>query len=220
MSNEPKSVKLDGIADMRQDYTAGELGEGDVKDNPFIQFAEWFEDAKQEGFKDPNAMSISTVGKNGRPSSRMVLLKGFDESGFVFYTNYESRKANQIDENSFASLLFYWDKLERQVRIEGKLKKTTLEESEKYFKSRPLDSRIGARVSKQSRPLSSRGKLAAEVAKELAKHPINPPLPEYWGGYRLIPEYFEFWQGRRSRLHDRIVFELVGEEWNKSRLYP
>jgi len=205
---------------MRQEYEQGELVESDSSPEPYEQFATWFEEAKLAGFKDPNAMSISTVGQEGRPSSRMVLLKGFDNNGFVFYTNYESRKASEIQGNEFGAILFYWDKLERQVRVEGRLERTTKEESEAYYKSRPYDSRIGARASKQSRELSSRGKLAAEVAKELASHPINPPLPDYWGGYRLVPDYFEFWQGRKSRLHDRITYKKVNGTWIKGRLYP
>jgi pyridoxamine 5'-phosphate oxidase len=215
-----KENLADNLADMRQEYDQGELSESETQADPFEQFALWFEDAMTAGFKDPNAMCISTADRQGKPSSRMVLLKGFDANGFVFYTNYESRKSDQINENPYASLLFYWDKLERQVRIEGRLEKTSHEESRQYYNSRPYDSRIGARASMQSKELSSRAKLAAEVAKEVAKHPIKPPLPDYWGGYRLKPTYFEFWQGRRNRLHDRITYSLENNSWKTSRLYP
>lgn len=208
------------LHNMRQEYNQGELSEEAVAGGPIEQFAKWFAEAEDAGFKDPNAMSVSTVGEGGRPSSRMVLLKEFDKRGFVFYTNYESRKGQEIGEGAPGAILFYWDKLERQVRIEGRFEKTSREESEEYFRSRPYDSRIGARVSKQSRELESRGKMVREIAIEVAKHPISPPLPDEWGGYRLVPDYFEFWQGRKSRLHDRIVFEKAAGEWKQKRLYP
>ena len=165
-------------------------------------------------------MAVSTVSREGMPSSRIVLLKSFDEDGFVFFTNYEGRKGTDLNTNPKASILFFWDQLERQIRIEGEVHKITPEESEAYFVTRSYTSKVGAWASKQSRELSSRYKLLREVAIVMAKHPVNVPLPPFWGGYRLVPSYFEYWQGRESRLHDRITYEKHSDGWDIKRLYP
>lgn len=196
------------------------LTENNIKDNPFEQFEIWFNEAQIANFKEPTAMCLSTSDKSGKPSSRMVLLKKFDERGFVFYTNYESRKAVELSENPFGALLFYWDILERQIRIEGKVEKISYTESEEYFKSRPYTARLGAIASKQSRPLKSRFTLMKQVAQLMLKYPVNVPLPENWGGYRLLPDSFEFWQGRENRLHDRFYYSRKNEIWTVIRLYP
>ena len=208
------------IAALRREYTSGKFDESTADADPFRQFKIWFKDAKHAEFLDPNAMALSTADKNGRPSSRYVLLKSYDEKGFVFFTNYESRKAGDMEENPYASLLFFWDKLERQIRIEGKVEKISAEESNEYFRTRPYESRLGAWASKQSHTLKSRFTLMREVAKLMAKYPKHVPLPEFWGGYRLIPDSFEFWQGRESRLHDRLVYTKNANEWVIRRLYP
>jgi pyridoxamine 5'-phosphate oxidase len=204
----------------RRDYKKMSFNENIAHNDPFEQFKIWFEQALDSNFLDPNAFAISTADKNGRPSSRMVLLKEYDSKGFIFYTNYESRKGKEIKENPYASMLFFWDKLERQIRIEGKVERVSEEESYDYFKTRPYTSRLGAWASKQSTQLSSRFKLMKEVAILMAKYPKDVPLPPYWGGFRLIPDSFEFWQGRESRLHDRIQYNFKDGKWNKIRLYP
>jgi len=208
--------------DIRNEYVKGSFNEDDALAKPEEQFKLWFDDAISAGFKDPNAVVIATADKYGAPSARMTLLKEFDEKGFVFYTNYESKKAADLAENPQAAMLFFWDILERQVRIEGKIEKVSKEESEAYFKSRPYQSRVGAWASKQSKELKSRFTLMKDVAKYLAKFPTGDvPLPEFWGGYRLIPHYFEFWQGRESRLHDRIIYKQnENGNWEIKRLYP
>jgi pyridoxamine 5'-phosphate oxidase len=208
------------IADIRRDYAQGSFSEAVADDNPFIQFAKWFDDATNSNLLEPTAMTLSTTGVDLRPTSRVVLLKKFDESGFVFYSNYESDKGRQIDENPQVSLLFFWDKLERQIRINGVCAKTSPEESDEYFQSRPYTSKLGAWASEQSRLLSSRFALIRRVAKLMVKYPKNVPLPPFWGGYRIKPNYFEFWQGRPSRLHDRICYRMEGEKWVKYRLNP
>lgn len=208
------------ISDIRHDYGKFKLDESSISDNPFVQFKIWFDEALEGKFADPNAMVLSTVNAEGKPSSRVLLLKGYNEKGFVFYTNYGSRKGNDLEVNPNASILFFWDKFERQIRIEGIVSKITPEESNEYFQSRPYTSRLGAIASKQSQPLPSRFTLIRDVAKLMAKYPVNVPLPETWGGYRLVPDYFEFWQGRESRLHDRFRFKKVIGKWNIERLYP
>lgn len=205
---------------VRRDYKKMSFNESNAEENPFDQFDIWFKQALDSRFLDPNGFSLSTVNKNGRPSSRMVLLKEYNKAGFVFFTNYQSRKGIEINDNPFASMLFFWDKLERQIRIEGKIEKVSKQESEDYFETRPYTSRLGAWASKQSKKLSSRFKLMREVVLLMAKYPGDVPLPPHWGGFRLKPDAFEFWQGRESRLHDRIKYELEGEKWVKSRLYP
>lgn len=218
---EEKDTIIKVLQSLRRDYTQGKFDETTAKDNPFEQFREWFNDVLQANFLEPNAMVVSTANKEGIPSSRVVLLKMFDEKGFVFFTNYESQKAREIEENPNVSLLFYWDKLERQVRINGKAEKISTEESNEYFQTRPYLSRIGAWASRQSQPLKSRFTLMREVAKLTMKYPFEVPLPPFWGGYRVVPFYFEFWQGRPSRLHDRIAYTLQSDGvWAKQRLYP
>ncbi|KAL5558550.1 hypothetical protein UlMin_034761 [Ulmus minor] len=214
------------ISALRENYISPELLEEQVEVNPNNQFRKWFEEALGAGLKEPNAMALSTTGKNGKPSSRIVLLKGFDESGFVWFTNYESRKAQELSENPRAALLFYWDGLNRQVRVEGPVQKVSEEESERYFHSRPRGSQIGAIVSKQSTVVPGRNVLY-EQYKELEQKFSDGsliPKPKYWGGYRLKPELFEFWQGQQSRLHDRLLYSPVendGQEaWKIERLAP
>lgn len=202
----------------RRNYTRHELTEHKISPNPFEQFGWWLEDATNDGILEPSAMVLSTATKDGKPSSRVVLLKAFDESGFVFYTNYHSRKGKEISENASACLLFFWDKLERQVRIEGTIEKVETHLSEKYFAERPYESRLSAIVSEQSEEIPSREYLedkllALQQSGEVAR-------PENWGGYILKADYFEFWQGRASRLHDRIVFELENGAWKIKRLAP
>jgi pyridoxamine 5'-phosphate oxidase len=169
---------------------------------------------------EPTAMTVATVGSSGRPSTRVVLLKGCDARGMVWFTNYESRKGEELAHNPHAALQFHWVEMERVVRIEGRVEKTSAEESDAYFKSRPLDSRLGAWASPQSRVISSRAVLVANAAKAAAQHGLNPDRPPHWGGYRLVPDRFEFWQGRRSRLHDRLQFRLDAGRWLRERLAP
>ena len=211
---------LDSIYSLRRDYNSGKFDVSNAADTPFKQFEAWFDVVMKSDFIEPTAMVLSTATLNGKPSSRVVLLKKADENGFIFYSNYDSRKGNEIKNNPAGSLLFYWDKLERQVRIEGIIEKISKEESEKYFNTRPYESRLGAWASRQSEKLVSRFSLIREVAKLMLKYPVDVPLPDFWGGYRLIPEYYEFWQGRESRLHDRIAYQKNGSDWNKFRLYP
>jgi pyridoxamine 5'-phosphate oxidase len=211
---------IDSLFDLRRDYLNGQFDDSTADDNPFRQFELWFEQATASGLIEPNAMTVATSTLSGKPSIRVVLIKKVDKNGFVFFTNYDSRKGQEIQENPQASLLFYWDNLERQVRIEGKIEKVSLEESEEYFKSRPYESRLGAWASKQSTVLKSRFSLMRSVVKLMAKYPGDVPLPPFWGGYRLVPDYFEFWQGRKSRLHDRITYSKQNNKWIKQRLYP
>ncbi|KAL9450036.1 hypothetical protein AB3S75_011888 [Citrus x aurantiifolia] len=214
------------ISALRENYISPEFLEEQVESDPINQFRKWFDDAIAAGLREPNAMALSTVGKDGKPSSRMVLLKGVDRDGFVWYTNYESRKACELCENPHASLLFYWDGLNRQVRVEGSVEKVSDEESEQYFHSRPRGSQIGAIVSKQSSVIPGRH-VVYQQYKELEEKFSDGsliPKPEYWGGYRLKPELFEFWQGQTSRLHDRLQYspqEINGKRvWKINRLCP
>lgn len=190
--------------------------------DPITLFEEWFNDAKKSGLLLPEAMSVSSVSKDGQPSSRMVLLKSFDQDGFVFYTNYGSRKSQEIEENGKVALLFHWSVLQRQVRIEGTLEKISKEESEKYFHSRDKGSQIGAWASKQSQKLKHNDELKERVKAFEDKFAGEDqiPLPEFWGGWRIKPHYIEFWQGRASRLHDRLCFEQDGESWQHFKLHP
>jgi pyridoxamine 5'-phosphate oxidase len=210
----------ENISDIRRDYKKYSLNRQSLEKDPFLFFKKWLEQAIEQDFYDPTAFALSTVGENGRPSSRMLLLKGYDENGFIFYTNYKGRKGAELENNPFGSMLFFWDKYERQIRIEGKIEKISKEDSEKYFVTRPYTSRIGAWASKQSDILSSRGQLIKEAAMYMIKYPLNVPLPDNWGGYRLIPDEFEFWQGRESRMHDRFKYTLINGIWEISRLYP
>lgn len=211
---------IDKLSDIRRDYTKESFNEKSADANPFIQFKVWFQDAVDIEMLEPNAFVLSTVSAEGKPSSRVLLLKNVDERGFIFYSNYESRKGQEIDGNPNAAFLFYWDKLERQVRIEGKLEKVTFDESNTYFQTRPYASRLGAWASRQSEVLKNRFTLMRKVAELMVKYKTEVPLPPFWGGYRLIPDYFEFWQGRASRLHDRIAYRKHAEVWEKVRLYP
>lgn len=209
------------LADLRQNYKFKSLGIDDVDLSPFKQFEIWFNEVLESEIPEPNAMVLATADKNCKPSARVLLLKGFDESGFVFYTNYESRKGRELSENNFASLLFFWVDLERQIRIEGTVEKVTTQESEKYFKSRPFKSRLGAWASNQSEVIPGRMTIVKKFLGYLAKfHSKDIPLPPYWGGYRLIPGSFEFWQGRENRLHDRIRYRKEKENWIIERLSP
>ncbi len=208
------------LADLRKDYKLAALSEGDVAPTPFTQFDKWMQDAIEAKMPEPTAMSLATVGENHRPSTRVVLLKGFDERGAVWFTNYESRKGRELMANPFAALQFHWVELERVVRIEGKVERVSDADSDTYFQSRPLDSRIGAWASPQSETIASRTVLVTRAAQYAAKFLLQPPRPPHWGGYRLVPDRFEFWQGRSSRLHDRIVYRLEDAAWRIERLAP
>ena len=208
------------ISQIRREYGISNLSESSLKNDPLEQFKIWFDEALKSDFPDPNAMVLSTASLNGMPSSRVVLLKHYDNRGLVFYTNYESRKGKELSENPKASLLFFWDKLERQVRFNGRIEKITSAESEEYFETRDYTSKLGAWASRQSQTLPSRFTLMRNVVKIMAKYKNNVPLPEFWGGYRLIPEQIEFWQGRKSRLHDRFQFDKTADGWKVDRLYP
>jgi len=208
------------LSDFRKSYELGELDEAEAADGPLALFNRWMDEAIGHDVSEPTAMTVATVGANNRPSTRVVLLKGCDGRGFVWFTNYESRKGEELAGNPFAALQFHWVEMERVVRIEGRVEKTSAQESDDYFKSRPLDSRLGAWASPQSRAISSRAVLVANAAKAALQHGINPERPPHWGGYRLVPERFEFWQGRRSRLHDRLVFTLDADRWVRERLAP
>ncbi|MBN7768802.1 pyridoxamine 5'-phosphate oxidase [Marinobacter daepoensis] len=209
------------IGDMRRDFESEGLDREHLSDNPVTQFQTWFEDARTAGILEPNAMSLATTGADGMPDLRTVLLKYFDHQGFVFYTNYGSRKAQELEENPRAALLFPWIGLNRQVRIQGPVEKVSKAESLRYFSSRPRGSQIGAWVSEQSKVITSRGLLEQKVAEMKRKFSSGEiPLPGFWGGYRVVPERIEFWQGRPSRLHDRFEYVREGEAWNVQRLQP
>ena len=207
------------IADLRQSYEKGTLLEQDAKASPYEQFGLWFEQALEQNVPEPTAMTLATADAQGRPSARIVLLKGFDESGFVFYTNYNSRKGQDLAAQPWACLNFFWQPLERQVRITGLIDKVSAQESDDYFHSRPLGSRLGAWVSAQSQP-TTLAALEANTEAVQQKYGEQPPRPPHWGGYRLAPEYFEFWQGRPSRLHDRLTYQRSGTSWALERISP
>jgi len=208
------------LADLRKSYEREKLEEADVAQDPLEQFTRWMQQAIDAQIPEPNAMTLATVSKENRPSTRPVLIKGCDERGIVWYTNYESRKARQISMNPWASLQFHWVELERVVRIEGKVEKVSTEESEAYYRSRPLDSRIAAWASPQSEVIADRKALEKRVEELNRKYGENPPLPPNWGGLRLVPERWEFWQGRKNRLHDRIVYRKEMGKWLRERLAP
>jgi pyridoxamine 5'-phosphate oxidase len=208
------------IASLRKSYEKAELDETASAADPLQQFQRWFDEAVSAQLPEPNAMTLATVGAEGRPSTRIVLIKGFDARGFVWYTNYESRKGRELAAHPQAALQFHWVELERVVRIEGRVEKASAEESDAYYASRPLDSRLGAWASPQSQVIASRAVLVSAAAAAAARHLLNPPRPPHWGGYRLVPDTFEFWQGRKSRLHDRLRYRLDGSAWVRERLAP
>jgi pyridoxamine 5'-phosphate oxidase len=208
------------IADLRKSYERAELSEAASQADPLQQFDQWLQDALRAQVPDPNAMTLATVGGDLRPSTRIVLIKGYDDRGLVWYTNYDSRKGQQLAGNPFAALQFHWVELERVVRVEGRVEKVSDEESDAYFNSRPLDSRIGAWASPQSQVISGRSVLVANAAKYGAQFMLNPPRPPHWGGFRLVPDRWEFWQGRKSRLHDRLCYQFEGGSWLRQRLAP
>lgn len=209
------------LADLRKEYTRAGLAESDVAPDPIEQFRRWFDAALDAGLHEPNAMTVATATRDGRPSARVVLLKGFDGRGFVFYTNYEGRKGRELEENPRAALLFYWGELERQVRIEGTVSRVPKAESDAYYASRPRGSRLGAWASEQSRVVEGRGVLEGRVGDLEAEYEGREvPRPPFWGGYRVEPDVVEFWQGRENRLHDRIVYRRQGGGWEIERLQP
>lgn len=220
MSHEDPPAIATNLAHLRKDYALKTLDEKDVDRDPMKQFGVWMVEAIHAQVPEPTAMTLATVDARGRPSARVVLLKGVDPLGFVFYTNYESRKGRELEGNSGAALTFLWKELERQVRIEGLVEKVSAEESTAYFDTRPLGSRIGAWASPQSRPIESRDWLETRWAKMTDEHGAKPPRPPHWGGYRLRPDWIEFWQGRMSRLHDRIAYARAADAWKVSRLAP
>ena len=209
------------LADLRKDYALAGLAEKDLAKDPFRQFEKWFQEAEASKLVEPNAMILATAGRDGRPSARTMLLKGVDGRGFVFFTNYESRKGRELDANPHATLVFPWFAFERQVIVEGTVTRVAREESEAYFHSRPLASQIGAWASAQSSILAGR-KALEEAFKETEKKYSGQtvPLPPHWGGWRLAPETVEFWQGRRSRLHDRLRYRRAKDGWTVERLAP
>jgi len=216
----PKPV--DHVARLRKEYTRAGLKESDAAPDPIAQFRRWFGEALAADLHEPNAMTLASATPDGRPSARVVLLKGFDERGFAFYTNYESRKGRELEDNPRCALVFYWGELERQVRVEGRASRVSEEESDGYFESRPRGSRLGAWVSEQSRPVESRDALEKRLRGLEAEYEGREvPRPHFWGGYRVEPEVIEFWQGRENRLHDRLVYRRSeGGGWRRERLQP
>jgi pyridoxamine 5'-phosphate oxidase len=208
------------LAELRKSYERAELSEEASHADPLKQFDQWLSEAIAAEIPEPNAMTLATVASNLRPSTRIVLIKGCDERGIVWYTNYDSRKGQELAGNPYAALQFHWVELERVVRIEGRVEKTSAEESDAYFASRPLDSRIGAWASPQSQVIPNRTTLVTAAAKYSAQFLLNPPRPPHWGGFRLVPDEWQFWQGRKSRLHDRLRYRLSGSEWVRERLAP
>jgi len=209
------------VADLRKDYRLASLNEQDVANDPFEQFERWWNEVINGQLEEPNAMTLATSTPDGHPSARIVLLKSFDKDGFSFFTNYESQKANEMAANPNVSLLFFWKELERQVRIVGTVSKTSAEISDEYYNSRPLGSRVGAIASPQSRVIMDRSILEENVRAVAERYVLeDPKRPDYWGGYIVKPVKIEFWQGRSSRLHDRLLYTLEGGEWRIDRLAP
>ena len=208
------------ITDLRKSYERAELDEASAAERPLAQFEAWLQQAMAAQVPEPNAMTLATVGADGRPSTRVVLLKGVDERGLAWYTNFNSRKGQQLADNPAAALQFHWVELERVVRIEGLVERVDDAEADAYYGSRPLDSRIGAWASPQSQVISSRGVLVAQAARYAVKFALSPPRPPHWGGFRLLPDRWEFWQGRKSRLHDRLCYRMVDGHWIRERLAP
>jgi len=212
---------MTSIADIRREYASRALGEGEADADPMRQFGVWFEEAASAQLLDVNAMTLATTTANGDPAARIVLLKGFDDDGFVFFTNYDSAKGRELAAHPRACLLFFWVELERQVRITGPVTKVSAAESDEYFHSRPFESQVGAWASAQSTPVADRGVLEARYAQLAAQYAGQTvPLPSFWGGYRVAPEQVEFWQGRPSRLHDRLLYTRGTSGWSRSRLAP
>ena len=211
---------MNDIASLRKSYERCELDESASAEDPLAQFRLWLDQALEAQLPEPNAMTLATVGADGRPSTRVVLIKGLDARGIVWYSNYQSRKGRELAANPMAALQFHWVELERVVRIEGRVGTVSDAESDTYFATRPLDSRIGAWASPQSQVVESRSVLVANAAKCAARYLLNPPRPPHWGGFRLQPDTWEFWQGRRSRLHDRLRYRLDGDRWVRERLAP
>lgn len=209
------------VTELRKDYELDSLNIEQVANNPIDQFDTWFQDAVNANIAEPNAMTLATS-ENNRPSARIVLLKGFDRKGFIFYTNYESRKGKQLLNNSFAALTFFWAELERQVRVEGKTEQIPSDQSDEYFLSRPRGSRLGAWASPQSQLIASREILSKRMEELQKQYPEGSiiPRPTHWGGFCVTPYRIEFWQGRKSRLHDRVLYELTNDQWAISRLAP
>ena len=205
---------------LRHDFLKASFNEKDAHNNPFVQFETWYGQAVKSELFEPNTMTLSTATKNGKPSSRIVFLRGFEKHGFVFFTNYHSRKGSELKENPYASLLFYWPELERQVRIEGKIVKAPTAVSDDYFSKRPRNNRVGAWASPQSKVLKNRAALENLVSEFVVKFKEEIPRPKNWGGYILQATYYEFWQGRESRLHDRICYTMKNKKWVKQRLAP
>jgi pyridoxamine 5'-phosphate oxidase len=208
------------LAQLRKSYERAELDESASEADPLRQFALWLEQAITGRLPEPNAMTLATVGPDGRPSTRVVLIKGYDEQGIVWYSNFESRKGRELAANPMAALQFHWVELERVVRIEGRVQTFADAQADAYYQSRPLDSRIGAWASPQSQVIGSRAVLVANAARYAAQFALSPPRPPHWGGFRLTPDRWEFWQGRRSRLHDRLSYRLEGTAWRRERLAP
>ncbi len=208
------------LAGIRKDYALKTLDETQVAADPLAQFREWMAEAIAARVPEPTAMNVATVDARGRPAGRVCLLKELDAKGFVFYTNYGSRKGRELAGRPVAALTFFWKELERQVRIEGAVEQVSAAESDAYYRQRPLGSRIGAWASPQSEPMPDRGWLEARWQSLAQQHGEDPPRPAHWGGYRVLPDWFEFWQGRSSRLHDRIAYTLAGGSWRISRLAP
>ncbi len=209
------------VSDLREEYTRAGLREADAHPDPIEQFHRWFDEVLAANLYEPNAMTLATATRAGKPSVRVVLLKGFDEKGFVFYTNYEGRKARELEENPHCALVFYWGELERQVRIEGRAERVSEEESDAYYGSRPRGSRLGAWVSEQSRPVGDREALEERLRRlETEYEGREIPRPPFWGGYRVEPEEVEFWQGRENRLHDRLLYRQDDGGWSMERLQP
>ena len=209
------------LSDLRKSYEQDTLDEHETASEPLLQFQTWLAEAIKRDISEPNAMTLATVGQNGRPSSRPVLIKGCDERGIVWYSNFTSRKGRDLATTPYAALQFHWVEMERVVRIEGRVDKISDEESDAYFASRPLTHRIGAWASPQSEVIAGRGSIVARVAEYGLKFGLHPPRPAHWGGYRLKPDYWEFWQGRSSRLHDRIAYRLQPDgHWVRERLAP
>jgi len=208
------------IAQLRKSYERAALDESASHPDPLRQFEQWLNEAIDARLPEPNAMTLATVGPDGRPSTRIVLIKGCDERGIAWYTNYDSRKGRELAAHPHAALQFHWVELERVVRIEGTVSRVSDQESDAYYASRPLDSRLGAWASPQSQVIGSRAMLVAGAAKAAALHALNPPRPPHWGGYRLVPDRWEFWQGRKSRLHDRLRYRQADGAWVRERLAP